>query len=68
MRRKTNPEIVAELRTLLTDGARATMSDTELEKTKEWRAKLWRLATEIEDRMDPLTAMAKGRVNYTEGP
>jgi len=61
MARPSNPEIIAEFRRLLTDGARARFQGIKvdayspdlLELTKEWRADLWRKLNEVEERMCP---------------
>lgn len=54
-----NRVVVAKLRALLVEGARACMTAAELEKTKAWRQDLWTLAQEIEERMDPVGARTR---------
>ena len=63
MTRPTNPELCAEFRRLLTDGARGAMNevaalhpvsaDDLLGDTRAWRSDLWRIFREIEKRMCP---------------
>lgn len=70
MTRKTNKEICAEFRTLLTE--KFHVNEAELTKklpprtmalaaTKEWRNELWKAFREIEDRLCPLDAMSRKR-------
>lgn len=75
MVRKTNPELCAEFRALLTTGFRITedgiasidlMSDEQqrdeaLRVTKPWRNDLWKAFAEIEERLDPLGVESRRR-------
>lgn len=70
MARPTNQELAERFRNLLTNGASGSFDsvakqlslrhisgvDTELllELTKPWRGEMWKLFSEIEDRLDPL--------------
>lgn len=61
MTRKTNQELAAEFRNLLTHGAKDMLDAHVLELTKPWRAELWRAFNEIEDRLDPLRVEARNK-------
>lgn len=66
MSRKTNQQLCAEFRALLTEGAReefakhSGMNDI-MTKTREYRNKLWKAFREIEDRLCPVEAMERNR-------
>ncbi len=62
MRRKTNAELVQDMRDLLTDGVFVVDPQTQipvelpkgfLAKTAPWRRALWRKLNEIEERLCP---------------
>lgn len=59
MSRKSNVELAANFRFLLTTGAKAALTPELLEATKPWRNELWRAFHEIEDRLDPIGSMER---------
>lgn len=52
-KRKSNQEVCAAFRSLLTDGALVHFDAAMMEKTKPWRNDLWKAFREIEERMCP---------------
>ncbi|UPT53366.1 hypothetical protein [Synechococcus phage Ssp-JY38] len=58
-KRKTNQQICAEFRSLLTQGAAMHMDEQTLEATKPWRNDVWKAFREIEDRMCPTPEIAR---------
>lgn len=63
VKRKTNQELCAEFRALLTDGAKAQLSPEMLDATKPWRNELWRAFRTLEDRMCPTPEIARRYLN-----
>jgi predicted metal-dependent peptidase len=67
MSRKSNQQLAEEFRSLLTKGAKEEMGEELLVATKGWRARLWRAFAEIEDRIDPLGAIARRKARGEAG-
>lgn len=59
MPRPSNRELIAQLRHLLTEGARDALPAATLAETKAWRAEIWKMIPELEDGLDPLAALVK---------
>jgi hypothetical protein len=58
-KRKTNQQVCAEFRDLLTQGAAMHMDERMLEATKPWRNDVWKAFREIEERMCPTPEIAR---------
>lgn len=52
-KRKSNQQLCAEFRSLLTEGAAMHMDEKLLAATKPWRNDVWKAFREIEERMCP---------------
>lgn len=72
--RPSNQELVKQFRELLTAGVYFTDDEGEIHTagdqydagmaaTKPWRNDLWRKFRELEDRLDPLAALARDKAN-----